>query len=104
MCAVLHGGVIRIFQNGGQKFCMKSSTGYIVFHNYFVFSEEKLYFLPKFTFSGPISFVINVSLFISVVCYCQNGLRRKHGKCSFFMQRMMTLLYEPMIESSCVVV
>jgi hypothetical protein len=27
-------------------------------------------------------FVINVSLFTSVVCYCQNGLRRKHGKCS----------------------
>jgi hypothetical protein len=26
-------------------------------------------------------FVINVSLFTSVVCYCQNGLRRKHGKC-----------------------
>ena len=26
-------------------------------------------------------FVINVSLFTSVVCYYQNGLRRKHGKC-----------------------
>ena len=27
-------------------------------------------------------FVINVSLFKSVVCYNQNGLRKKHGKCS----------------------
>ena len=26
--------------------------------------------------------VFNVSLFTSVVCYCQNELRRKHGKCS----------------------
>jgi hypothetical protein len=25
MCAVLHGGIIWIFQNGGRKFCMKSS-------------------------------------------------------------------------------
>ena len=23
-----------------------------------------------------------ISVFTSVVCYCQNGLRRKHGKCS----------------------
>jgi hypothetical protein len=28
-------------------------------------------------------FVINVLLFTSVVCYCQNGLRRIHGKCSY---------------------
>ena len=40
------------------------------------------FLLPKFTFSVRSVFVINVSLFISVVCYCQNGLRRKHGKCS----------------------
>ena len=25
MCAILHGGAIWIFQNGGRKFCMKSS-------------------------------------------------------------------------------
>ena len=46
-------------------------------------------------------FVINVSLFTSVICYYQNGLRRKHGKCllwwhSFMNQRLnhLVLLYE----------
>jgi hypothetical protein len=44
------------------------------------------------------------SLFTSVVCYCQNGLRRKHGKCSlcnewwhsFMNQRLnhLVLLYK----------
>jgi hypothetical protein len=46
-------------------------------------------------------FVINVSLFTSVVCYCQNGLRRKHGKCSlcnewwhsFMNQRLNHLVF-----------
>jgi hypothetical protein len=44
-------------------------------HNYFVFLGKK---------NVPVQtvFVINVSLFTSIVCYCQNGLRKKHGKCS----------------------
>jgi hypothetical protein len=29
---------------------------YLVFHNYFVFFGKQFFFLPKFTFSGPISF------------------------------------------------
>ena len=49
-------------------------------------------------------FAINVSLFTSVVCYCLNGLWRKHGKCSlcnewwhsFMNQRLyhLVLLYK----------
>jgi hypothetical protein len=61
--SVLHGGcnnvcritwgVIWIFQNGGWKFCIRSSIHF--FHNYNVFLGEKM-FSPQFTFSSPISF------------------------------------------------
>ena len=89
---ILHGGVIWIFQNGGWKFCMKSSIWF--FTIILSFLEKKMFFRSVF----------KVSLFTSVVCYCQNGLRRKHGKCSlcnerwhFFMdQRLnhLVLLYK----------
>ena len=76
---------------------------YLVFHNYFVFFMEKKIFRNS-CFPVRSVFVINVSLFTSVVCYCQNGLRRKHGKCSlcnewwhsFMNQRLnhLVLLYK----------
>jgi hypothetical protein len=40
------------------------------------------FFFRNSRFPARSVFVINVSLFTSVVCYCQHGLRRKHGKCS----------------------
>jgi len=43
-------------------------------------------------------FVINVSLFASVVCYCQNWLWRKHGKC------LLCNDWWHSIESSCIIV
>ena len=54
---------------------------YVVFHNWFVSFGNVFFFRIS---RSPVRsvFVINVSLFTSVVCYCQNGLRRKHGKCS----------------------
>ena len=65
---------------------------------------ENIGFFRNSRFPVRSVFVINVSLFTSVVCYCQNRLRRKHGKCSlcnkwrhFFMnQRLnhLVLLYE----------
>ena len=60
MCAVLHGG-----GGGGGGGDMDFSKWlpeilheieYLVFHNYFVFFGKKKMFLPKFTFSGLISF------------------------------------------------
>ena len=77
---------------------------YLVFHNYIVvlFWEKKFFFWNS-RFPVQSDFVINVSLFTSVVCYCQNGLQRKHGKCSlcnkwwhcFMNQRLnhLVLLY-----------
>ena len=63
-----------------------------------------MFFFRNSRFPVRSVFVINVSLFTSVVCYCQNGLRRKRGKCSlcnewwhFFMnQRLnhLVLLYK----------
>jgi hypothetical protein len=54
--------------------------------------------------SGRSVFFINVTLFTSIVCYCQTGLWRKHGKCSlckewwhsFMNQRLnhLVLLHE----------
>jgi hypothetical protein len=40
------------------------------------------FFFRNSRFPARSVFVINVSLLTSVVCYCQHGLRRKHGKCS----------------------
>ena len=76
-----------------------------------VFSFSQLFFLgggdffPRYSrFPVRSVFVINVSLFTSVVCFCQNGLRKKHGKCSlcnewwhsFMNQRLnhLVLLYK----------
>ena len=65
---------------------------------------EYLVFTIIMSFSEKKCFNINISLFTSVVCYCQNGLRRTHGKCSlcnewwhsFMNQRLnhLVLLYE----------
>jgi hypothetical protein len=55
---------------------------YLVFHNYFVFFGKTNFFFRNSCFPVRSVFVINVSLFTSGVCFCQNGLRRKHGKCS----------------------
>jgi hypothetical protein len=55
---------------------------YLVFHNYFVFFWKKKNFFRNSRFLVRSVFVINVTLFTSVVCYCQNGLQRKDGKCS----------------------
>jgi len=45
------------------------------------FGKQNVFF-PNSRFPVRSVFVINVSLLTSVVCYYQNGLRRKHGKCS----------------------
>jgi hypothetical protein len=45
---------------------------YLVFHNYNVFFGKKI-FSRNSRFPVRSVFVINVSLFTSVVCYCQNG-------------------------------
>jgi hypothetical protein len=56
---------------------------YLVFHNYFVFFWKKTpHFFRNSRFPVRSVIFINVSLFSSIVCYCQNELRRKHGKCS----------------------
>jgi hypothetical protein len=56
---------------------------YLAFHNYFVFFW-KIFFLffrnSRFLVRSVV--VINVSLFTSIFCYCQNGLLRIHGNCS----------------------
>jgi hypothetical protein len=54
---------------------------YLVFPNYNVFFGKKT-FSRNSRFPVRSVFVINVSLFTSVVCYCQNGKGGKHGKCS----------------------
>ena len=98
------GGVIWIF-----KMVAGNLAWYLVFSfsqfNYFVFFGEKNFFRNSH-FPVRSVFVIIVSLFTSVVCYCQNGfiLRRKHGKCSlcnewwhsFMNQRLnhLVLLYK----------
>ena len=65
-------------QNAGRKFCMKSSIWFFtIFWLFWVF-----FFFRNSRFPARSVFVINVSLFTSIVCYCQHGLRRKHGKCS----------------------
>jgi hypothetical protein len=74
----------------------------LVFHNYFIyFGKKKFIWNSRFPVRSVL--IINISLFTSVVCYCQNGLRRKHGKCSlcnewwhsFMNQRLnhLVLLY-----------
>ena len=73
---------------------------FLVFHNYFVFFGE-IFFFRNSRFPVRSVFPINVSFFTSVVCYCQNGLRRKHGKCllcnewwhSFMNQRLNHLVF-----------
>ena len=112
--SVLHGGcnnVCRITWGGGGKGNSKwqpvilHEIKYLVFHNYFVFfGKKKKIFFQNSRFPIRSVFVINVSLITSVVCYCQNGLRRKHGKCSlcnkwwhsFMNQRLnhLVLLYK----------
>jgi hypothetical protein len=53
----------------------------LIFHNYFVFfGGKKIFRNSRFPIRSVL--IINISLFTSVACYCQNGLRRKHGKCS----------------------
>ena len=85
-------------------------TGNFAWNRVFSFSQLFCLFLIIFfcfrnsRFPVQLVFVINVLLFTSAVCYCQNGLRRKHGKCSlcnerwhFFMdQRLnhLVLLYK----------
>jgi len=71
---------------------------------YLVFLTIILSFLEKTIFPVGSVFVIILSLFTSVICYCQHGLRRKHGKCtlckewwnSFMNQRLnhLVLLYK----------
>ena len=65
------------------------AAGYFAWNQVFSFSQlfclfwkkkKKMFQNSRFPIWSV--FVINVSLITSVVCYCQNGLRRKHGKCS----------------------
>ena len=71
-------GVIWIFQNGGQNFCMRWSI------KVFTITMSSFFFLISWNSRFPVRsvFIFNVSLFTSVICYCHNGWRRKHGKCS----------------------
>ena len=74
---------------------------YLVFHNYFVFFFFFFFEIHIFR-SDQFSLLLYRSL-TSVVCYCQNGLWRKHLKCSlcnewwhsFMNQRLhhLVLLY-----------
>jgi hypothetical protein len=89
-----------VFQNGGRKCCFKSSIYF--FTIILSILEKKIFRNSRFPVRSV--FVINVSLFTSVVCYSQNGLRRKHGKFSlcnewwhsFMIQRLnhLVLLYK----------
>ena len=100
-----------IFQNGGRKFCKDrvfsfsqlfcficficcslcnnqlQSQIYEIFEILeilWTFGKQilNMFFFRNSRFPVRSVFVINVSLFTSVVCYYQNGLRRKHGQCS----------------------
>ena len=84
MCAILHGG------GGGCNMDFSKwwpnilhEIEYLVFHNYFVFLGKNKFFFQNSRFPVRSVFVIT-SLFTFVVCYYQNGLRRKHGKCSLY--------------------
>jgi hypothetical protein len=75
---------------------------YFVFHNYFIFLGKQN-FLPRFTFSDPISFRYQCIVVYFRRLLLSTWITKKTWK-MLVMQRMMTLLYEPKIESSGVVV
>ena len=109
MCAVLHGegGVIWNFQNGERKLFMKSSISFCTITLSFL--EKNYFFLRNSCFPVRSVFVINVSLLTSGVCYCQNGIRRNHGKCSLcnewwhsFMNHRLNHLVLLYTKSNCI--
>ena len=55
---------------------------YLAFHNYFVSYGKVFFFFRNSHFRSDHFSLLIIVLFTSVVCYCQHGLRRKHGKCS----------------------
>ena len=81
--------------------CLKFYEIFYILWNFwklkFYENFEKKKFFPNSRYPVRSVFVINVSLLTSVVCNCQNGLRRKHGKCllcnkgwhSFMNQRLI---------------
>ena len=92
VCHIISGRVIWIFQNGDHK------IEYLVFHKYFVFLEKKKIPSEIHVFRSDQIFVINILLFTSVVCYCQNGKCSLCNKWwhSFMNQRLnhLVLLYK----------
>ena len=100
MCRITW-GVILIFQNGVQQFCIKSSIEFFTIILSFLWKKNMF---RNSHFPVRSVFVFNVSLITSFVCYCPNGYRRKHGKCSlcnewwhsFMNQRLnhLVLLYK----------
>ena len=87
--AVSHGGVIiRHYYYMGCD-TAKLAAGNFAWNRVFSFSQlfwfkkKKKKFFRNSRFPVRSVFVINVSLFTSVVCYCQNGLRRKHGNARY---------------------
>jgi len=102
MCAVLHGGGYNIDFSKWQPKILHEI-------DYFVFFGKQFFFFRNSRFPVRSVFVINVSLFTSVVCYCQNGLRRKHGKCSLcnewwhsFMNQKLNHLVLLYIKCNCI--
>ena len=86
MCAVLHEEGVGVGA-GVQYGFFKMADGNFAWNRVISFSQLFCLFWKKKFFRNsrfPVRsvFVINVSLFTFVVCYCQNGLRGKHGKCS----------------------
>ena len=103
MYAVLHGGCNMDFSKWRAEILHEIDYKmYLVFHTYFVFFGKKN--SSEIHIFVRSVFVINVSLFSFIVCFCQNGLLRKHGKCSlcnewwhsFINQRLnhLVLLYK----------
>ena len=101
MCAVLHGGcnnVCRITWGYNMDFSkwrpeILHEIKYLVLHNYFVFFGKRNVL--------PISFQSIVVYFRCLLL--SKWITKKTWK-MLLMQRTMTLLYGPKIESSCVVV
>ena len=89
MCRITW-GVIWIFLNGHRKFCMKSSIE--LFTIILSFFEKKTYF-SEFTF---LKYRCLLPLSATVQMDNEENM--------LVTQRMMTLIYEPKIKSSCVVI
>ena len=89
---------------GGVIWFFKMAAGNVASNRVFIFSQSFCLFWKKKSSEIHVFRSDQFSLFTSVVCYSQNGLRRKHGKFSlcnewwhsFMIQRLnhLVLLYK----------